>query len=207
MMGKLLKGLIVVVFSGVMLNACAQSTKLTQTWVDEGYRGRAVSDILVIGVTHEESTRRSFESKFVKQLKAVGVEAVSSADVIAIPADQKLEKEVILDAVNRFENDAVLVTHLVGVDTKEIYHPPQPGLGYYGRYGSAWGYSHDPGYFSLNTYVRLETNLYNVQSEKLMWSGQSQTWNADSNKQIINEVIEIVIKDMQKNKLLPGVVK
>ena len=56
-----------VVFSGVFIIACA-GTKLTHTWVDENYRGKPVSDILVIGVTHKKDNRQSFEDKFVAQL-------------------------------------------------------------------------------------------------------------------------------------------
>ncbi len=80
--------LIVVAFVGMLLNACA-STKLTQTWVDKSSKGKTVSNVLVIGIANEESNRRLFESTFVQKLKAVGVEAVSSADVIPLPANLK----------------------------------------------------------------------------------------------------------------------
>jgi len=49
----------------------------------------------------------------------------------------------------------------------------------------------------------LATNLYDVKTEKLIWSGKSETLNADSTKQMIDDVIEVVIKDLQKNNLLP----
>jgi hypothetical protein len=79
------------VFSGVFIIACA-GTKLTHTWVDETRHGKPVSDILVIGVTYKKENRQSFEDKFVAQLKAAGVEAVSSSDVIPIPSDLELKK-------------------------------------------------------------------------------------------------------------------
>jgi hypothetical protein len=189
----------------ILLGACA-STKLTNTWVDENYRGRPVSDIMVIGVTDEETVRRSYEKRFVKRLEAIGVEAVSSADAIRIPANKKLGKEVILEAVNKYKNDAVLITHLVGVEKKEVYTPPTysayPG-GLYGYYGHVYGVVHTPGYYTQHTYVRLETTLYDVKTEKPLWSGQSQTWNPESDRQLMNEVINVVIQDMQRNKLLP----
>ncbi len=51
--------------------------------------------------------------------------------------------------------------------------------------------------------VRLATNLYDVKTEKLIWSGKSETLRPDSVNQIIDDVIKVVIKDLQKNKLLP----
>ncbi|MBW2605124.1 MAG: hypothetical protein JRE28_12555 [Deltaproteobacteria bacterium] len=192
-----------VVFSGVLIIACA-GTKLTHTWVDETYHTRPVSDILVIAVTHKEDNRQSFEDKFVAQLKVSGVAAVSSSDVISIPSDLELKKEEISSAVNKFKNDAVIITHMVGVEEKESYTPPERNRGgYYGYYGWAYGYTHEPGYYRTRTLVRLTTHLYDVKTEKLIWSGESETLDPGSINQIIDDVIEVLIKDLQKNRLLP----
>ncbi len=192
-------------FFGVLIIACA-GTKLTNTQVDESRRGKPVSNILVIGVTYKEKekVRRSFEDRFVTQLRAAGVEAISSGDAISIPADLMLEKDEILKAVHKFNNDAVIITHVVGKESKEVYTPPARSYrGYYGHYGRAYGYAHTTGYSSTNTFYRLATNLYDVKTEKLIWSGKSETLNPDSTKQMIDDVIKVVIKDLQKNNLLP----
>jgi hypothetical protein len=123
----------------VLIIACA-GTKLPHTWVDEAYRGKPVSNILVIGVTYKEKekVRRSFEDKFVIQLKAAGVEAISSGDAISIPKDLELEKDEVLKAVNKFNNDAVIITHLVGKEEKESYtRPVRLSGGQYGYHGRA----------------------------------------------------------------------
>jgi len=198
-----IKWFVCAVFASLLIIACA-GTKLTQTQVDEAHRGKPVSDVLVIGVTFKEDVRRSFENKFVAQLKAAGIDAVSSANVIPIPADQKLKKEDILKVVDEYGNDAVIITHLVGIEEKQASTPPGQYSGdYYGRYYSLHNYHHDSRYYITHTLVRLETNLYDVNTEKLIWSAQSETMDADSSMQIIDDVIKLVIKDLQKNKLLP----
>jgi hypothetical protein len=78
----------------VLTAACA-GTRLIQTRVDEARRGKPVSDVLVIVVADKKQTRRSVENKFVARLRAAGVEAVSSVEAIAMPADLKLEKDAI----------------------------------------------------------------------------------------------------------------
>jgi hypothetical protein len=192
-----------VVFSGVFIFGCG-GTKLTHTWVDETYHGKPISNILVIGVTYKEENRQSFEDKFVARLNAAGVEALSSSDVIPIPADLELKKEEILKAVKKFKNDAVIITHLIGVEEKESYTPSQQNKGdYYGYYGWAYGYTHEPGYYRTRTLVRLATHLYDVKTEKLIWSGESESSDSGSTNQIIDDVVEVLIKDLQKNKMLP----
>jgi hypothetical protein len=197
--------LIVAALVGMLLNGCA-STKLTQTWVDKSSKGKTVSNVLVIGIANEESNRRLFESTFVKKLEAVGVEAVSSADAIPLPADLKLEKEKILQAINKFNNDAVLITHVAGIDSSTTYQRAVVGrgVGYYGYY-RRYAYHHVilPSRVDSHNRFCLETNLYDAKSEKLIWSGRSQSREPEFIGKLIGEVIEVVVKDMQKNKLLP----
>jgi hypothetical protein len=190
-------------FSFAFLIISCGGTEITQTQVDEAYKGKPVSDILVIAITGNEHNRRSFEKKFVAQLKSVGVDAISSEKAIPMPPDLELKKETILAAVSQYENDAVIITHLIGKEEKDVYtRGGSAHGGYYGFYRSRYSYAHDPGYSSTSTTVRLETNLYDVKTEKLIWSGKSETWSKGSKDQIINDVIKAVISDLQKNKLI-----
>lgn len=183
--------------------SCA-GTRMSQTWVDEARRGQPVSDVLVIVVADKAENREAFEHKFVQQLKNAGVEAVSSADVIPMPRDLKLEKDVILQAVVKYGNDAVIISHLTGLDKKEVFTRTGPIFGgYYNHYGYTFDTVHDPGFYSEIATVRLETNLYDVKTETLLWSGQSHSEDVQSINKLIDEVIALVIKDLQKNKLLP----
>ena len=187
-------------FSFAFLVISCAGTELTQNQIDEAYTGNPVSDILVIAITGNEHNRRSFETKFVAQLKSVGVDAVSSEKAIPMPANLELKKEMILNAVNQYKNDAVIITHLIGKDEKDVYtRGGSAHRGFYGFYRSRYS---DPGYSSTTTTVRLETNLYDVKTEKLIWSGKSDTWSKDSKDKIINDVIKAVIKNLQKNKLI-----
>jgi len=190
-------------FSFVFLIISCSGTKLIHKQANESYKGKPVSDILVIAITGNEDTRRSYERKFVARLESIGVEAISSEVAIAMPADLKLKKEMILNAINQFENDAVIITHLIDKGEKEVNtRVGHPHSGYYGFYLSRYSYVYDPGYSSTRTTLRLKTNLYDAKTEKLIWSGQSETWSKDSKNQIINDVIKVVISDLQNSKLI-----
>ena len=186
--------------SFVFLVISCAGTELTQKQIEEAYTGNPVSDILVIAITGNEHNRRSFEKKFVAHLKSVGVDAIASEEAIPMPANLELKKEMILNAVNQYKNDAVIITHLIGKEEKDVYtRSGSAHRGFYGFYHSRYS---DPGYSSTSTTVRLETNLYDVKTEKLIWSGKSETWSKDSKDKIINDVIKAVIKNLQKNKII-----
>ena len=51
--------------------------------------------------------------------------------------------------------------------------------------------------------ILVATNLYDVKTEKRIWSGESETLKAGSADQVIVDVIKLVIKDLQINGLLP----
>ena len=138
-----------------------------------------------------------------QQLKASGVNAVSSAATIPMPPDLKLKKEDILDVVKQYNNDAVIVTHLQSVKDKDVRtRDAVSRTSFYSYYGFAYGYAGQTNYSSTNTTVLLKTKLYDVKTEQLIWSGQSETWSKDSQDQIIDDVINVVIKDLEKNKLI-----
>jgi len=188
-------------FSFVFLIISCAGTELTHKQVNEAYKGKPVSDILVIAITGNEDSRRSFERIFVAQLKSAGVEAISSEEAIPMPPDLKMKKETILNAINQFENDAVIITHLIDKEKKEVYtRGGQGARGYYSFYHNSYAY--DPGSSSTNKTVQLETNLYDAKTEKLIWSVQSKTWTKDSKNHIFNDVIKVVINDLQNNKLI-----
>ncbi|MGD8211327.1 MAG: hypothetical protein PVH37_09800 [Desulfobacterales bacterium] len=178
-----------------LIISCA-GTEVTQKQVDDAYKGKPVSDILVIAVTGNEHNRRSYEKKFVAHLKSAGVDAIASEKVMPMPADLKLKTETIVDAVNQYENDAVIITQLIGKESKDIRtRGPATRMGFF-------YYSLDPGYSSTSTTVRLETNLYDAKTGKLIWSGNSKTLSNDETDQIMNEIIKTVINNLKMDKVI-----
>jgi hypothetical protein len=188
----------------VLLAACTKSgTQLTQQRVTEDYEGRPVSDILVIAVIDDQKTRTAFERSFVAHLESAGVEAVSSAEVLPIQGDLKLEKEQILSVVEKFGNDAVMITHLSDIKIEDVsVRAGRNYDGYYGYYGFRFGSANDTGYATTMTTVRLKTNLYDAKTEKLIWSGQSDSWNMATQRERISGVVKVVVNDLKKNKLI-----
>jgi hypothetical protein len=207
-MKKFLRRIVIAGSVCLLVVSCATTrTKLTKTWTDESYQGSKFTDVMVIGVTEVEATRRSFENRFVNRLKATGIEAVSSAAVL--PSETKLDKDKIVSEIKRRGVDAVLVTHLVEVEEEEISSPLTTQArpddyhgGYVEAYAAAYDSVHHPEY-TVKVKVRLETKLYDAKADKLIWSAESTTMQAGSDAEAMNSVIDALVKDLQKSKLLP----
>lgn len=205
-----IKSVAVVVFAFLLLLSCS-TTQTTNTWVDPYYRGSPVSSVLVIAVTKNANLRRSFENKFVQQLKTAGVRAVSSA--AEMPLEQKVEKEAILAIVEKLGVDSVLVTHLVSMKEKEVSTPSATstqatpddyhGGSYYESVQEVYQPSAEAQYNPTRVKVRLESKLYDAITEKPIWSSQSKTIDPQSTMQLFDSAIAAFIKNLKQNRLLP----
>jgi hypothetical protein len=187
--------------AALLLTACA-STQKTAEWRDPSYAGQKFDDILVIGVSEKATVRRMFESNLVDELTKKQLTAIPSFSIMA--ADEKISKEAIKAAIAGKNIDAVLVTLLVGVEQKEAYQPPMysPGFGYYGHYSAAYTRVYQPGYYQRYDVVKLETTLYDVKTEKPVWSMQSDTIDPEVDEKLIKSAINAVIKALSEQALI-----
>lgn len=198
--------LLAALLGALLLSACS-STEITSSWSEETSPRRPFKDFLVIGISESETIRRSFESSFVTSLRKAGVDAQSSAP--ELPGEQAAEKGAILKAVERSGSDAVLITHLVGEEEREVYTPPRTYApptyysGYYPYYSRVYNYVHEPGYYTRYKVVQLETNLYDVSTEELVWSGRSESIASSSELKVIQDVIDAVIGELKKAGFVP----
>ena len=187
--------------------ASCSGTKLTSVWKDTNYEG-TIDKIMVVAVTENTRNRLIFEREFVEEFKKTGVEAVASVD--ATTQEEESSNNVILNKAREQGIAMILVTHLIGVEDKEVYHPPKTRTvshgGYHNRFNSyyprVYEYVHEPGYYTKHKSVNLETNLYETRAEKLVWSVTSETLDPESVNTIIDSLSKEVIKNLRKNKLL-----
>jgi hypothetical protein len=62
---------------------------------------------------------------------------------------------------------------------------------------------HEPGYFDTSTTLKLETNLYSVATNELVWTGQSETIDPDSIEDARASVTQAVAKELKAERLIP----
>jgi len=194
------------VFIIIPFTACS-TTKLTNSWLAPDHKGPAYKNILVIGMSQEPGVRRSFEQQFANKLSSKsGVKGVESASMLRIKGE--LKNEDIIAVIKKTNVDAVLITHLVAEKKQKRYVPPQPvyapsvQFGLYDYYHATYPVVYSPGYVTEDTIVKLETNVYSAATEKLIWSGTTESFNAGSAGRIIDELSNIVISQLASHKLI-----
>lgn len=192
------------------LAACAGSTHLVERWNDESYVDQPkLKKVLVLGIFQDEAQRRAFEAEFVAQVKAGDGEAI--AGYTLMPAQSEYdEKSEIAAAVDQSGADSVLITSFKGASKQQRYVPPSydyvpsmgMGYGYGAYYGAAYQAVYRPGYTVTDSIVQLETRVYAVAEEKLIWAGNTQSINSESSKKITAELVKLVASDMRKSGLI-----
>jgi len=183
--------------------SCA-SSRVTSTWKDSNYSGGPIDRVLVMGISDETHHRRIFEDVFVKEFNAVGVEALASYSIF--PEDRELDAAEIKAAARDRNIGKVLMTHLVGVEKKEVYHPPVSTPAYTYTYGnyyhSVYTYTHQPGYITEHEYVKLESGLYDADTEKLIWSAATETVDPDNVAKAVRGLSQVIFKHLRESGLL-----
>ncbi len=194
--------------------SCSSQTRLYERWNDETYAGPKLQKVLVLGIFKDDIQRRMFESKFVKEVDADGKQAIAGYTLMP-ESDDFDTKEKILAAVKKTGADSVLITSFKGVIEKQrevaprVDYVPRMGMqygrygyGYRGYYGSTYEAVYRPGYTVTDSIVQLDTRVFSVKNEKLVWAGKTKTINASSGEEIVKELVQLVVKDMKKSGLI-----
>jgi hypothetical protein len=74
---------------------------------------------------------------------------------------------------------------------------------FYGYYPVAYRQVYSPDYLREDKTVRIETNLYATATPEgeLVWTGISDSFNPSSAKKAINNVVKVVVKDLEKERI------
>ena len=187
------------------------TTSLVNRWSDPKYSGPALEKILVIGVIKDDIQRRSFEEEFSKLITSNGRAGIASYTLM--PDLQGVDqKEEVLAVVDKVAADGVMIVTLQGVSKEQRDVPPSVnympsagfgyGMGMYGYYGMSHTTVYTPGYTVTDTIVRLDTKLFAVSTEKMIWAGKTESFNPSSAQTVINELATVVTSDMKKSGMI-----
>ena len=145
-------------------------------------------------------------------IESRGTKAVRSSDVFPpqLSVSENFNREQMAEAIKRTGCDAVFIIAVLDVKSVDTYHP---GTAYYpmnyGMYGSYYGYYHyyspqvySPGYYSSDKTYYIESNFYDLASDQLLWSIQSEAYNPSSLERWFNEYSYQLLNELKKEKLI-----
>jgi hypothetical protein len=188
----------------------AGSPKLELSWRNPAATGGPFKNIMVLALNGKAENRAEFEDELVAAIAGPGQTAVQSYEFVprpdGVPLDVKELKEQIRD--NKF--DAVVAARLVKRVEKqnyvpgEVYSPFPYYATFYGYYAVVAPVVYTPGYMETEKEAQVEVNFYSTAKPdgELVWTGTTNTFDAKSPIKVIHDLVKIVSKELEDQKII-----
>ncbi len=198
--------LFITLFCSFLVAGCA-STKIDETWTLPGYQPPANKKVLVIVLSSRETVRELVELEFVKHMKAEGIEAIASIDHLA--ETKVVNRQAVKPVVEKLGITLVMVSSLRDIEKNKVYQPDDNiGLedSLYRNIDTYYTYSssgqHESGHYVETLEYIVETNLFDVASEKLSWSVNTRTLEPASIEKGAESIVSTVLKQAYQDGIL-----
>lgn len=185
-----LKRILILIFcasASLLVAACGSSTTMEQTWRAPQPEAN-LHNVVTAYISRDGAMRRSAEDSMAARLNSRGIHAVPA---YAVLTDMDLQDRAAARSKLISQGfDGVVAIQLIGAHTEVQVEPT-----FVGYWGGAWAY--DNAYLTTQTVVRVETNVYSLRDDRLVWSGVSRTIDPSSTSSAIASVTKKVAKHLE----------
>ncbi|MBS0319701.1 MAG: hypothetical protein JSR18_04105 [Proteobacteria bacterium] len=183
-----------------LLGACA-STRLTDSWFDPTFSGGPFQKWIVVAAGGGPVSVRTLEDTMTAKLRARGVAAVQGYRFLPDGAANQQQLDA---AVTQSGAEALMLVHLRRVETRtQVSTTMVPaGVGGFGWWGPYGGWVAVP---DVSTYqiAMVETMVYKVAGQQLVWSGVTQTFDPGSTSQEAPAFSTLILDSLAAHALVP----
>ena len=198
-----MKNLILVtcIFGMLAISSCS-STKITSTWREPNKEIslNKLNKVLVVALFQNETSRRKAEDQMVSYFYGKGVASYNYLDKdISMKNENAIREKIKNDGF-----DGAVTMRLLDVDKEDVYSRGNISMypSYYrnfsGYYFRNWGYFSDPGYYSTTKTYTVETNVFSIKEDKIIWSGITKTTDPSGVTKMTDEIGKAVFNEMVK---------
>ena len=183
--------------------ACATTT-FQSTWRSPDARPirLAGKKVVAIFMSRSPEARRRAEDAMAREISARGGQGVPAYTVLS-DAEVK-DQDAARAKVEGLGFSGTVVMRVVGRETQYSYEPGAVWVrpyyrsfwGGYWRYG--WGAVAEPGYLTVDKIVKVETLVYSLEQDQLVWAGVSRTIDPAQIESFISELAQAVTKRMEQ---------
>ena len=189
------------IFGLLTISSCS-STKITSTWREpnKAISLNKLNKVLVVALFQNETSRRKAEDQMVSYFYGKGVASYNYLDKnISTKNENAIREKIKNDGF-----DGAVTMRLLDVDKEEVYSRGNISMypSYYrnfsGYYFRNWGYFSDPGYYSTTKTYTVETNVFSIKEDKIIWSGITKTTDPSGVTKMTDEIGKAVFNEMVK---------
>lgn len=179
------------------LSACS-STHVVTRWQDFATEHIVFTKILALVIGGDQSLVRAGEGDLCRQVANVPCKP----SYLAMPDSMRSDIPAAKALVRKEGFDGALILRIVSEREKVTYVPPSYGSTFWGFYGYTRAY--DPGYYRSDQLVRVETSIYSIAEDKLLWVGTTETVNPKSLSALVEEVSKAVRQELVREGAIPA---
>ena len=190
----------------VLISVSAHAgTKYKTTWraSEVGPQSFAGKKVAAVVISDDESLRMSSEEALVRELAARGVEGVPAYRIV--PKEALRKAETARPFFERAGLEGVIVLRPVSVDHEQTYTPDTWAMPYYGSlwgyYGYGWGSVTSGGYITNTTVLTVETLIFSIAKDRLIWAGVSETEDPKNAQRVVADLVKSAAKELKKQGL------
>ncbi|HEX5002137.1 MAG TPA: hypothetical protein VFW78_06550 [Bacteroidia bacterium] len=198
----------------VFVTSCSPSLNVIGVWSDKSKAGtKTYSKLFIFAITSNLSVQSAMESEMAAAAAQRGLGAVKSADVMpaTFRTTGKISREELKKIITDNGCDGVVTFTVLDQKEKTRYVPGTASyapMGY-GMYDPFYGYYnyyqptvYTPGYYTTDKVYFLESNFYDVETESMLWSVQSESVNPDNIKSFSKQYVHTLLSSLKKNNII-----
>ena len=185
----------------------AASTKFQSTWMSPDaasvdLRGQKV---VALVIRKDDVSRQDAEHTLAKELTARGMQGIAAYTIV--PASELRNREAAKARMEKAGIAAVVVMKEIGQATKftesaATFYSTATYNTFWGYYDSSWSYMYEPSYLSMDRVITVETLVYDLRRDKLVWAGMSDNTNPKMVMTLIKDLVAETAKEMKKQGLV-----
>lgn len=191
----------------VLIAACAQQTEVIKLYDNSARAGQKYERVLVISVVGDTGLRRRLEELVSRHLESARVTAIPGYTETGLKTE--MLQEEIDDAARNANADAILITHIVSVDTRVDLDPGRTDISTECRGGDPvdyFLYNHrelkEPDSVKIAHTVVAVTSLYDASDGERLWTIQSTCFEKSSMDEVLQEEAKAIVRQLQIDNLV-----
>ena len=190
------------VAAAVTLSAAIKFTSTFKA-LDAGAVSFAGKKVAALVISNDDSLRVAGEESLVRELTARGMQAVATYRIA--PKEELRRAETAKPWFEKAAVEGVVAIRPVSAETQQDYTPARWVSTDYGTlwgyYGYGWSAVFVPGGVQRETKVVVESTIYSVPRNQLMWAAVTETTNPRDLRGFVEELVKRSVEEMQKQGL------
>ena len=190
--------------------SCGTGQKITSSWKNPQVTSTPdYKKVFITAMVSNPSYRSIIERDLAAAAETHGIKTVSGMDIFptTFSKETALTKDQVLEKVKAVGADAILTVSLVDKTSDVRYVPGTtsytPHLGY-GGFGGYYGYAYGayystPGYYTEDKTYFLEARLFDVATENMVWSAQSEATNPSKIESFSRDYTALLVQRLQQD--------